>query len=809
MSGKSAEQVGVTQREFSDAVEALRSSFDDEQESGWTREITALALVISLVAVLSWAYIAEQRRVVFAIQPRPVDVSALADDQAWIGMATQQALHAYLGVSERIELVEAVSSVAVDRATLLLPARQTNWLLETRFRPSAQRSGHLYLDLTLTDQRQDLTRTATLSGSVAGLSDLAARGVGQVQAWLGLRALDAVETRLADAELLTSRRARRAFAEASAALARRDARRATERLAVAEKDAPDHPLVQLALADAWSQLGYTAKATTFARSAFELRGSLSRERQLNIEGQYRMLSNDWARAESVYRALWEFFPTDLNYGLALINSQLADAKVNPAMETLEQLRRLPDPFGSDPRVDMAEALIHRRAGDWSAGRMATAKVIAKARALDADDLLANALALQWGMTSDNPDPELLTEAQSLFEVSSNMQGMIEVLQSRGVDARRRGLLEESAAAHRQALVLAQDLGNEAAVATSMNMLSITLDLQGDLEEGLRYKREVAESYLRRGVRGGHAVMQENIGHSLLKLGELAQAQRQFARAGEHFVEVSDEIGLAWRPYHQARVLLFRGELADARVAFEEAQRNAQTRPEGSLAEHSRFFLGEISFFELRLAEATAIAKAMEQVYRAAQLTPDVAIAQLLQGRIAVTEGRLEQAVGLYEATAKTLAGMDLKPYEQRLQINRIDLWLRLHTQSDLTRGRAQALEADCQLGPLLSSQRALIRLRAQIRHVLCLQRQPGAELTTARSVLEEVIKASEALGLREPEVEALDALRYLQHRSGVTDPRTTTRLAGRLQPGGWQYHGMLGESPAQTLITSRKDVAGD
>src|SRR5262249_38860044 len=148
---------------------------------------------------------------------------------------------------------------------------------------------------------------------------------------------------------------RRFYSEGMARLRVFDARAARDLLEKAVAADPGFALSHAGLATAWDQLGYEENAKTEARQAFALSSKLPRAARLLVEARYREMSREWQRAIDIYRALFEFFPDSLEYGLALANTQNSGNRWNDALATVATLRGLPAPLRDDPRIDLVEA----------------------------------------------------------------------------------------------------------------------------------------------------------------------------------------------------------------------------------------------------------------------------------------------------------------------------------------------------------------------------------------------------------------------------------------------------------------------
>src|SRR6202030_1404130 len=120
-----------------------------------------------------------------------------------------------------------------------------------------------------------------------------------------------------------------------------DALAARDLLLKAVAAEPDYALSHSELASAWAQLGYDDNAKKEAKKAFDLSSNLSRAERLLVEGRYREMSLDWAKAIEIYRALVDFFPDNLDYGLALAKAQIGANQWKQALDTIAALRTLP------------------------------------------------------------------------------------------------------------------------------------------------------------------------------------------------------------------------------------------------------------------------------------------------------------------------------------------------------------------------------------------------------------------------------------------------------------------------------------
>ncbi len=140
-------------------------------------------------------------------------------------------------------------------------------------------------------------------------------------------------------------------------------------------------------------LGYDQQAKDQAKQAFDLSGGLSFEDKTSIEGRYRGIASDWPAAIGAYRKLYEYSPQNLDYGLKLAEAQRAAGQGKDGLVTLAALRKLPQPEGNDPRIDLEEAETASSLGDLKRGLAVAGDAVRKAQATGAR--LLESRSLTW------------------------------------------------------------------------------------------------------------------------------------------------------------------------------------------------------------------------------------------------------------------------------------------------------------------------------------------------------------------------------------------------------------------------------
>jgi eukaryotic-like serine/threonine-protein kinase len=147
------------------------------------------------------------------------------------------------------------------------------------------------------------------------------------------------------------------------------------------------------------------------------------------------MTRDWAKAIENYRALWNFFPDNLEYGLRLAATQTSAGQGKDALLTVEQMRHLLPPSVDDARIDMAESHAAESLGDFQRTHLAAARAAEKGRAQEAQLVVAEALSSQgWAFERlgqlDNAT-SLLSEAEDLYFAAGDRRAAANMVALKG------------------------------------------------------------------------------------------------------------------------------------------------------------------------------------------------------------------------------------------------------------------------------------------------------------------------------------------------------------------------------------------
>jgi eukaryotic-like serine/threonine-protein kinase len=467
------------------------------------------------------------------------------------------------------------------------------------------------------------------SGSESDLSNLVARAGEHLRQTLGVPATTKEEAAEVATEVPMKADTARLYSQGLAKLRDFDALAARTLLAEAVELEPNYAASHAALANALLQLGYDGQAAAEAKKAFDLSSSLSRAERLLVEARYREVSRDWNRAIEIHRALFDFFPDNLEYGLSLTKAEVAANKWRDALDTVDELRQLPVPLCDDPRIDLAENDAARSLGDTRRAEAALARAADKAKRKGTSLLLAKARREQaW-----------------LFENS-------------GREEQVEGAVTEAM----QLYVAAHDQLGVAAVATQQ---AIALERQGDYRGAEKKYQESLAIYKASGSKMSLGAEYDNIGDIYLFLGEARRAQTSYEASLAAYREIGDQNGVALAEVGLGDVFLLRGQLNDAQNMYREAfdtckqlgSRNRQALALAGLAKVSQLE-GQTEEARRQEIEAVSILQAVGNKTEAARVRLGTAELLLDEGKVTDAAAiALESATVLEEKKARRSAAL--------------------------------------------------------------------------------------------------------------------------------------------------------
>ncbi len=172
------------------------------------------------------------------------------------------------------------------------------------------------------------------------IDTLVSKAGAELRAKLGVAALSNEQSAVVRTSLPSNPEAARLYSEGLQKLRLFDALAARDLLQKAVALDTGHAPAHSALAQAWATLGYDDKAKDQAKRALELSSKSSREERLLIEARSHEILAEQAAAVENYRALWQFFPDRVDYGLFLVRALINAGRGTEAKPTLAEVRKL-------------------------------------------------------------------------------------------------------------------------------------------------------------------------------------------------------------------------------------------------------------------------------------------------------------------------------------------------------------------------------------------------------------------------------------------------------------------------------------
>jgi eukaryotic-like serine/threonine-protein kinase len=490
------------------------------------------------------------------------------------------------------------------------------------------------------------------SGDEGQLFTLVANVGRELRAQLGLHQSGLETTKSARAAFPQTLEATRLYAEGMSKLRLLDAvsaRSALEQAAAREGDAP---MIQTALASAWTVLGYDKRAVDAAKKAFDASAALTREDRLNVEGRLYEVQRRWPNAVDVYRTLWGFFSDNVEYGLHLAAAQTAAGQPKDSLKTVAALRQLRAPDNQDARIDLEEFQANDAMGDFQRESAAIQHALQRASQARARFVVARARLLEgrslYNQGQLGPAQQALDQAQQVFLEVGDRASAAAALNSLAVVLGDQQDLPRSERMYRQAFSVAEEIGDRRTMSAALNNLGILLKDERRFDEArqaharaLAVRREIAD--------------QPAIAMSLANIGVVFLEQDRLREAGDYYRqslaivrEVDDRRGQVRALHNIAIIDRELGNLAAARTAFEESLATREKLGDKRGMVMGRVELGTVQLLQgqidrARQTEESAVALAHEIAVK-----PGEGYALYRLGDIAFAAGNLAAARQFHE-----------------------------------------------------------------------------------------------------------------------------------------------------------------
>ena len=696
-------------------------------------------------------------------------------EDAWLATALSEMLSTELAGGERLRLV---SGEEVANLRFSSPWPQTDTLVQsttTRIGTALNSDvlvlgsyltigpadhGQVRVDLRMQDGKtgEILTEVAEVGGT-QDLFHLISRVGSKLRARLGIHELESTEQAGVLASLPLDPEAARYYALGIAKLREFDALAAKDLLEQAAEADPKFSLVHSMLARAWAELGYQQKRREEAKRALDLAIDLPHAQRMLVEGEYYESLGKQEQAASVYHALFELFPDNLDYGLRLVSAQTLSGHGSQAMEVIHQLRRLPPPSSDDPRIDLAEkrAMKSHIPAELALVRSAIRK------ASERGQKLIYALARKEECTilnySEHPDQALAPceDAYSVFLAAGNKSAAADALRNIGDTLGTLGKYQQSIETYERALNLLEGLGEHNKAGAVFNNMAIAFENKGNLDRAEHLYRAAKAEFGQAGDVTNQITATGNIADILYLRGNLPGADKLYQEALR--IAGSVDSSEAYLLYRLADLDLSRGRVQDAhRLARQAVEAFQATQGSYQYLTPAMLDLGEVLEAQADLSgarsqfeQSLAIAQKIGALINAAESQEELA-------RLAIEEGQPQQAeASLHNAIAE---------FEKEKSDPDLSSAYTLLSRALLMQGRLVEARTAAQRGAELSltSSDPALKLPAEIQQTrveAASAETEGKRLAAARR-LQSVIATASRLGYYKLECEARLALGELE-----------------------------------------------
>jgi len=748
-----------------------------EFETVWhrlgARPLYLIACAAALVMVAAYAYSRLQQSVVLGGSPSTVSprrsVAVLGfknlsgdPQQAWLSTAFSDWLMTELSAGEQLRAIPA-ESVARMKMELALPdvdslggeslARirknlGTDFVVVGAYATvGGKPDGQLRLDLRLQDTRSGETTDAlSETGTESQLLDLISRAGKSLRTKLGVRAVTVEEAAEVAIALPSKSDTAKLYSQGLTKLRVFDALAARDLLLKAVANEPDYALSHSELASAWAQLGYDENAKKEAKKAFELSSNLSRAERLLVEGRYRELSLEWGRAIEIYRALVDFFPDNLDYGLALAQAQIGANQWKQALDTIAALRTLPPPLRDNPQIDLVENDAARALGDYKRAEIALARAADTAQTAGALLLLAKARREQaWLYENSGRQDQVegaIREAKQLYLAANDRRGVAQSATLEGIALERQGDYGGAKKKYEESLAIYRETANRLSVSNEYDNLGDVALYLGDLTAAHRNYAAALAIYREMGDQNGVALVTLGLGDVLLAEGKHSEAKDKYSEALEICRKLGNRSREASALSSLAKAQRIEGNVPEAKKNATQAIAKFEEVGDKIELTHVRLQMAEMALDEGKNTQSASAARLAETVFEEAKAGRYAADAKLILARALVAQGKLNDARKHLEqvmAVAKT-------SHNAQLELAGSILWAEVQSASGKP---ADLIEASERLNRLLAEANTTAFKELALEATLALgeiEVRTG-KLPTGRARLEALKKQSDVDGV--------------------------------------------------------------
>lgn len=578
---------------------------------------------------------------------------------AWLGPALTEMLATELSAGSRLHAVpgELVRPARADLAapmtggyapaSLMTLHRRlgSNYILSGSYLVFGDVSTpQLRLDLVMQDARNGATIVdLSRSGAVTDLPTLVVTAGTELRERLGAGTLNTDTQRLVANAQPSSAEVARHIGFALDALHQFDPARARDEALEAIAQAPGYAPAYVYLAQAWSALGYRAKALTAMKQALANSQGLPEAQRLQIAAQQADLEGNYALAADTVRKLIALDTLNLEYRMQLVDALTAAGKYDEANSTLTGARKLPE-GSDDPRLELAEAKIATARDDEVAAAPHARTALHQAQTRGETGLVAEA-ELQLGIVlgQDAQAESLLRGAVADFRRIENPHGEARAWQNLGNLQNERNQIIDARETYQRAMIIYQgigDLGGEAAIYDDLARMLWTAGDRDAAETATRRSLQIAretDDLIRQAwnlAALATMLLDESAGDDVVAMYQQAIVLDKQSNSGAH---------LAFTLFSFADMLRMRGQLVQAYDICAQARTASHEARDDLLSEGIDFECAQIELDRGKVEEASTVLAAIEQKAVTVHDAFYAANAQLVLGQIAMGRGQWNTA----------------------------------------------------------------------------------------------------------------------------------------------------------------------
>lgn len=589
---------------------------------------------------------------------------------AWLSTALNEMMFAELDANQQLRMVPNDEVAQMRSETDLKPGVSLgrDSLAEVRRRLNCdmvvsghylQSGGKIRIDAVLQDARTGETLgTFSRTDAADHFLPLIALTGQDLRRKLGEQELTAEQTGQMLASIAANPAALQAYSQGMERLRAMDAIGAQPFLEEAIRLEPGYPMAHVALSNAWSLMGYDAKALQEAQAAFRLADRLSREERLEVEARYYEVAAQWDKATETYSALWRFFPDNMEYGLALARVQIASGKAADAMAVVKKLGASPSPGNVDPRIALTEAQAYGALSQFAESGKAADRAIAQARSCRNLAVLGSALVVRGDDASRLGDTSAaraeFAEAKSLAERVGDRAAVVKALRSDADVVRQGGDLDSAQRENNDAMAVATAIGDRRdQVKLLLNMTQI-LRPTGNLPKQKEYAEMALQLARDLGDKTAEGAALLVLGNVQNNMGDPDASRVTYAQCAELAKQTGDKQLLARATGNLGVVEYTHGKLDAGRSLIEQALAMSRQQGEKASVAYKLGHYSSVLLYQDHLDQARAAAKETCDLETSMGEKLNVASCQVYVADILIQQGRSAEAIGPLTAITSTL-----------------------------------------------------------------------------------------------------------------------------------------------------------